>query len=212
MNQAEKSERAREAICAAARRLFAQKGYEATTMQDIVAGSGMSKGAIYHHFRSKQEVLRSVVEDECRHLDGYFAGLAAHSEMPVRQRMTALARHLAAAGPQSSLGRADWVGEVPAALLESLRNSLTVLALHLERMLRQGVESGEIDCQFPSEVAGVLILLVDVWIDPLIAADSCERMCQRVDFVVLFLERFGAPVLDDEAVAVMKEGVRRFYE
>ena len=37
-------------------------------------------------------------------------------------------------------------------------------------------------------------------------------MCQRVDFVVLFLERFGAPVLDDEAVAVMKEGVRRFYE
>ena len=41
MNQAEKSERAREAICAAARRLFAQKGYEATTMRDIVAGSGM---------------------------------------------------------------------------------------------------------------------------------------------------------------------------
>ena len=204
MNQAEKSERAREAICAAARRLFAQKGYEATTMQDIVAGSGMSKGAIYHHFRSKQEVLRSVVEDECRHLDEYFAGLAAHSEMSVRQRMTALARHLASAGPQSSLGRADWVGEVPAALLESLRNSLTVLALHLERMLRQGVESGEIGCPFPSEVAGVLVLLVDVWIDPLIAADSCERMCQRVDFVVLFL--------DDEAVAVMKEGVRRFYE
>ena len=212
MTQAAEPERAREVICAAARRLFAQKGYEATTMQDIVAGSGMSKGAIYHHFRSKQEVLRSVVEDECRHLDEYFAGLAAHSEMSVRQRMTALARHLASAGPQSSLGRADWVGEVPAALLESLRNSLTVLALHLERMLRQGVESGEIDCPFPSEVAGVLVLLVDVWIDPLIAVDSCERMCQRVDFVVLFLERFGAPVLDDETVAVMKEGVRRFYE
>ena len=212
MNQWERSESAREVICASAHRLFAQRGYEATTMQDIVAGSGMSKGAIYHHFRSKQEVLRSVVEDECRHLDEYFAGLATHSEMSVRQRMTALARHLASADPQSSLGRADWVGEVPTALLESLRNSLTVLALHLERMLRQGVESGEIDCPFPSEVAGVLVLLVDVWIDPLIAADSCERMCQRVDFVVLFLERFGAPVLDDEAVAVMKEGVRRFYE
>ena len=190
MNQAEKSERARESICAAARRLFAQKGYEATTMRDIVAGSGMSKGAIYHHFRSKQEVLRSVVEDECRYLDEYFAGLAAQSQVPVR----------------------DWVGEVPAALLGSLRNSLTVLAPHLERMLRQGVESGEIDCPFPGEVAGVLVLLVDVWIDPLIAADSYERMRQRVDFVALFLERFGAPVLDDEAVAIMKEGVRRFYE
>ena len=68
MNQAEKSERAREAICVAARQLFAEKGYDTTTMQDIVRTSGMSKGAIYHHFSSKQEVLRSVIEGEWRYL------------------------------------------------------------------------------------------------------------------------------------------------
>ena len=44
MNQAEKSERTREAICIAARQLFADKGYDMTTMQDIVTTSGMSKG------------------------------------------------------------------------------------------------------------------------------------------------------------------------
>ena len=46
MNQAEKSERTRAAICLAARQLFAEKGYDTTTMQDIVRASGMSKGAI----------------------------------------------------------------------------------------------------------------------------------------------------------------------
>ena len=59
MNQAEKSERTREAICLAARQLFAERGYDTTTMQDIVRTSGMSKGAISPQLSSKQEVLRS---------------------------------------------------------------------------------------------------------------------------------------------------------
>ena len=53
MNQAEKSERAREAICLAARQLFAEKGYDTTTMQDIVRTSGMSKGGDLSSFLVK---------------------------------------------------------------------------------------------------------------------------------------------------------------
>ena len=35
-------------------RLFQEKGYDHTTIQDIVNGLGMSKGAVYHHFKSKE--------------------------------------------------------------------------------------------------------------------------------------------------------------
>jgi AcrR family transcriptional regulator len=42
-------------------KLFAAKGYEHTTMQDIVDGLGMSKGAIFHHFRSKEDVMDAVI-------------------------------------------------------------------------------------------------------------------------------------------------------
>ncbi len=38
-------------------RLFQEKGYDHTTIQDIVNGLGMSKGAVYHHFKSKEEIL-----------------------------------------------------------------------------------------------------------------------------------------------------------
>ena len=77
MNQAEKSERTREMICAAARQLFAENGYDSTTMQDIVGASGMSKGAIYHHFSSKQEVLGSVIQGELQYLNAFVEDLAA---------------------------------------------------------------------------------------------------------------------------------------
>ena len=61
------SEGAREAVVAAARELFAERGYDATTTEAILERSGVSKGAMYHHFPSKLELFEAVyvqVEDE----------------------------------------------------------------------------------------------------------------------------------------------------
>ena len=41
-------------------RLFTEQGYEHTTIQDIVDALGMSKGAIYHHFKSKEDILDQI--------------------------------------------------------------------------------------------------------------------------------------------------------
>ena len=48
--------------------LFNEKGYEKTTIQDIVNALGMSKGAIYHHFKSKDEIIEALSE-RCYHGD-----------------------------------------------------------------------------------------------------------------------------------------------
>ena len=43
--------------------LFMEKGYEATSIQDIINGlGGLSKGAIYHHFKSKEDILIAVTD------------------------------------------------------------------------------------------------------------------------------------------------------
>ena len=41
-------------------RLFTEQGYEHTPIQDIVDALGMSKGAIYHHFKSKEDILDRI--------------------------------------------------------------------------------------------------------------------------------------------------------
>ena len=44
-------------------RLFMEKGYEHTSIQDIINHlGGLSKGAIYHHFKSKEEILYAVID------------------------------------------------------------------------------------------------------------------------------------------------------
>ena len=64
MKQEEKSLLSKGKIIDAAMKLFLEKGYENTTMQDIVEASGMSKGAIYHYFKSKQEIVAYLSDYE----------------------------------------------------------------------------------------------------------------------------------------------------
>jgi AcrR family transcriptional regulator len=50
-------------IVAAARRLFAQRGYDATTTREIATEAGVSDALIYRHFPGKEALLRAVVDD-----------------------------------------------------------------------------------------------------------------------------------------------------
>jgi AcrR family transcriptional regulator len=52
----------REAILASATRLFAERGYEATSVQEVAAGVGVTKQAVLHHFSSKEELRRAVLD------------------------------------------------------------------------------------------------------------------------------------------------------
>jgi AcrR family transcriptional regulator len=60
--QAERRERTRAAIVKAAKRIFGERGFAATTMDDIAASARVAKGALYHHFTSKEALFEAVFE------------------------------------------------------------------------------------------------------------------------------------------------------
>ncbi len=64
--QRERSEATIARLLGAARELFIHDGYEATSLDDIAAAAKATKGALYHHFSSKQAVFRDVYEREQR--------------------------------------------------------------------------------------------------------------------------------------------------
>ncbi len=77
-------------LLAAATRLFADRGFERTSVQDLVDAAGVTKGAMYHYFASKEDVLfavfRRVLATQMRNLDA-----CATDEGPVHERLRAAA-------------------------------------------------------------------------------------------------------------------------
>ncbi len=58
----EHTEHTRLALIDAATRLFTQRGYAYTSIDDVAAGARVTRGALYHHFSSKLDIFRAVCE------------------------------------------------------------------------------------------------------------------------------------------------------
>ncbi|MGE3960333.1 MAG: TetR/AcrR family transcriptional regulator [Dehalococcoidia bacterium] len=61
--KAEQSDRTRATLLSVARELFAQSGYAATSTEEVVQRAGVTRGALYHHFRDKRELFEAVFVD-----------------------------------------------------------------------------------------------------------------------------------------------------
>ena len=57
-----RGEATRARLIAAARELFGERGYEGTSIEAVLAASGVARGALYHHFKSKTELFDAVLE------------------------------------------------------------------------------------------------------------------------------------------------------
>ena len=51
-------------------KLFAEKGYEATSIEEITATVGVAKGTLYYHFGSKEEIFNFLVEEGIKSKNG----------------------------------------------------------------------------------------------------------------------------------------------
>ena len=84
-----KKRQTRDAIVSAAVKLFADKGFEQTSMEELASKSGVGKGTIYGYFKSKSDILLAFLEEEVEHA---FAALneKIDADAPLEEQLLAL--------------------------------------------------------------------------------------------------------------------------
>jgi AcrR family transcriptional regulator len=90
----------RKEILAGARACFARHGYEGATVRRLEDEIGLSRGAIFHHFRDKESLFLAVAEDDAAEMAAVVA----------KDGLVQVMRDLLAGGEPSSLDRAGWLG------------------------------------------------------------------------------------------------------
>lgn len=155
----------RDAFLDVAQRLIQAKGYDAMSIQDVIDEVGASKGAFYHYFGAKGDLLEAIVE---RMAD---AVQASWDEVMTRPGLSAVERFegVLATTAQYKSARRDlslalldaWLSDRNTVLRERLRAIVARrLTPVLERIVRQGVAEGEFTSTDPEATARVIVALV----------------------------------------------------
>src|ERR1700710_1544907 len=180
--QAERTEATRTALIAAARPLFADRGYAGVGTEEIARAAGVTRGALYHHFEGKRELFEAVYEQiEIELAERIASGaLRANATSPLAAMKAGAEMFLLAStepetqqivlldGP-SVLGWDRW------------REIATEHGLGLiEVTLQAAVEAGEIDSQPVRPLAHVLMGALDEAAMLVARADDAERMRAEV--------------------------------
>jgi AcrR family transcriptional regulator len=149
-----------------AQALFFSKGYEATTIADILARAGVSKGGFYHHFQSKEELLDALIE---RMTETIIANARDILDDTKLDALAKLNRFLARsqqwkAETAPAMRQIYMVFADPANALLYLRITkagLAVLGPALARIVEQGNREGTFTAPDPSLVAEMILHLAN---------------------------------------------------
>lgn len=203
MKQAEKSKETKKRIQEAAEKLFSEKGYEHTTMQNIIEESGMSRGAIYHQYESKQEILQSLTQKAQEQVREYFLLLSKDTQKTARYKIKLIAKYLANSSSQKNLIAARWVEKIPFSLLETLRYSIKQYAPLLANIIKQGIEAEEFECANPLLLAELLLINIDIWIDPVIFNWTERETAARFDYLAQIINIIAPGMITPDIISII---------
>ena len=191
-------------ILAVSRRLFCEKGYENTSIQDIVDNlGGLSKGAIYHHFKSKEEIFAAVCDQIGQENVAYYDGILANKGSSGLEKLRAIFRS-AYANPNNDMvvAMADKLVSDPKFLVNIIKENYELVApLYIEPAIRQGMADGSIKTDHPKQLAEVIITLLNIWLNPMVNVPEPGDIVRRVEFFDNMLCSMGLPIFDQEIKA-----------
>lgn len=187
-----------EKILTAAKRLFLEKGYEHTTIQDIVDQlGGLTKGAVYHHFRSKEEIMDAVTEKMFWDNDP-FEKVRGREDLTGLEKMKEVIR-LTQEPDWSSLARQSMpILKNPKLLAKCIEDNQRIATPRWLALIEEGMADGSIRTEYPRETAELLTLLDTVWMAPTIFPATREEVLHKFRCVGEIFANLGVPIIDQE--------------
>lgn len=142
-----KKDETRERIVRASLRLFAEKGFQATTVDEIAAAADVAKGTFFNYFPRKEEVLDSLAEQLVAEMEEVTRHLAA-SDQPSREKLRRFATEIT----RRHSGNRELSRLYIMRMLTNLHDPMHSVAARVRGLLRTLIEQGQITGHLRADV------------------------------------------------------------
>lgn len=205
-------------ILDAAQKLFLRDGYEHTSIKNILNELGdLSKGAIYHHFDSKQAILEAIGRRDNAKTMARFDQIAERDDLTGLEKI-----HEYLWTDDEALEHMRITGMFAPSLADPqiLRDNIVFWAQRLptqwRRFIDEGLEDGSIATDHPQQAAQMLALLPNLWLVPSVYPATASTMAgelrERIACIGAMLGALGLHVFDDELTGNLAEAVMAMIE
>lgn len=184
MRIVKEAEERKNEILDVAGRLFAQKGYDSTSTNDILEEIGIARGTLYYHFKSKEDILDAMIDRMMRQMLMQAKAVAEQNEVSVQRRLTMIIQALQIRG-----GPGDEIMEQihkpqNALMHQKIQNRLlTELNPLLTGLIEEGIAQGICQTDYPEEVVEMTLLYANTVFDDLTVHSEEERRRKIAAFI-----------------------------
>ncbi len=169
--------------------LFSQKGYEGTALSEIAEKVGIKKPSIYAHYKSKEALFLSVVDDMTdSYVNRWDEVLLQNRELGIEKQLYTLMEETLRYFTQDSLHIALWIRVwmfPPADLKEKLLQHMKDLHMRLEddvtAMIQTGIAQGDVRCGQAKDMAFAYLSLIDGYLMRVICYGPGGYTTQTID-------------------------------
>ena len=202
-----------ETILSVSAKLFLEKGFDKTSMMDIAKTAGISKGAIYHHFQSKDEIIKSVTERQAQAVkDAMENFLSETSSLSGKEQLLLILER------NFENQKAHYLDDVMSIRMKSAEFVLSYMqscvnkdSAFVSEIIKRGIADGSLVTDSPDECAEVFLLLLNVWCDPAVFDCNGEKLSLRLKFLQYLMKSIGIDVLSDGFIEKSLELLRKLY-
>ena len=172
-----------------AEQLFAARGFDNTSTNDIINAIGVARGTLYHHFKSKEEVLDAVIDRITGTLVRQAGAIAADRRVPLLERLTGSIRAL---NVESRIGEEVMIQvhkPQNALLHQKMQKSLIGgIVPILTGLIEEGCREGVFRTPYPEEAAEMVMIYSNIAFDEL-AELSPEARKRKIQAFIFHTER-----------------------
>ena len=189
-------------------RLFLERGYEYTSIQDIINNlGGLSKGAIYHHFKSKEDILEAVTNRMTEQSNRMLAKIRDRTDLNGKEKLEAIFRESINRPVQDEIFAMAPNFHNNAKLMVSMVNDTMkqVAPNYILPIMEEGIADGSIVTDYPAQLAELIIFVANVWMNPMNFGDTQKEAHGKFMVFQQMLKGFGLDIVDEKMLERLKE-------
>jgi AcrR family transcriptional regulator len=183
-------------ILDAAGMLFNQKGYDATSISDIIENVGVARATVYYHFKSKEDILDALLERTATEFLSAAIKIAGDKSIPVFERLFQTLAAMNAGNKNAELSEMTAQMHKPQnALMHQKTHWLMMAGIPpiLMEIIEDGIAKGLFDTPYPYESLEMVVAHINMTFDDYAEYYTQSELLRRIDALVFNLERlFGA--------------------